>query len=229
MRSAAAIFFAALIAIAAGCSSTPSRPVSNPPTNESSTTSTSAASFSPPPTSQSAVTLASFPTPASVNGWFNVDDSVMGGVSASEGTWVEAGGTGALLFSGTLSTERNGGFASILGPTEPEMGLRASNTTAISISAIGDGRTYLLQLRAGQNGNERWIARFTPPTARPQTESENVLIPFDAFEPVDRFLRPAASNMPLEASSIIQLAVYVLDGQVGEFRLAIERIDAVRL
>lgn len=169
--------------------------------------------------------LISFPTKASVDAWTNVDDSVMGGISASESTWIADGGVGALDFSGVLSTESNGGFASTLGPIDRSIGERATGSSGLRINASGDGRTYLLQLRAGRNDGERWIARFTP-----RTESASVtggeLVPFAEFIAVNRFLGPITPSAPLDPSTISQIGVYVLDAQVGEFRLVLASISA---
>lgn len=178
--------------------------------------------------SPSSAVLVAFPDPASTEGWINVDDSVMGGISASETEWLDGGGEGALVFTGLLSTESNGGFSSVLSPTDRAIGQRASDAIALQVNAIGDGRTYLLQLRAGREGNERWIARFTPLTYRPRTDTEESKIPISSFQFVDRFLRPMQPSTPLDPSTIVQVGVYVLDGQIGQFRLTLESISAIR-
>jgi NADH dehydrogenase [ubiquinone] 1 alpha subcomplex assembly factor 1 len=167
--------------------------------------------------------LVSFPGPASVAAWNNVDDSVMGGVSASTSEWQD----GALVFTGLLSTANNGGFASIFGPPDRSIGARSAGASALGVDAVGDGRTYLLQLRAGASGDDRWISRFTPVPVGDRTLG-TIVMPIAAFEPVDRFLRPINASQPLDPATIMQIGVYVLDGQVGEFRLSLRAITAVR-
>lgn len=181
----------------------------------------------PPPTPNTSV-LFEFATPQSVNGWSSVDDSVMGGISASTTTWVETNGSGALLFSGMMTTEQNGGFTSTLGPSDQRLGRVASGATALGVSAIGDGRTYVMQLRAGKSGQDRWIARFTPTSTSGASNGVLVAIPIDSFTPVNRFLRPITPNSPLDPSTIEQIGIYLIDEQVGDFRLAIEQITAIR-
>ena len=171
--------------------------------------------------------MVSFPDPQSVAEWRNVDDSVMGGVSASTSTWIDSGGIGMLEFTGDLSTERNGGFASTLGPVDRSLGSRASGSRALVVSAVGDGRTYLLQLRAGPSGTDRWISRFTPPVEGPEGAASSVALPLDSFESVNGFLRRIEPNAPLDPATITQIGVYLVDGQVGRFRLAISTIAAV--
>jgi NADH dehydrogenase [ubiquinone] 1 alpha subcomplex assembly factor 1 len=167
--------------------------------------------------------IVSFPDEASISPWRNIDDSVMGGVSASTSTWQD----GALVFTGTLSTANNGGFSSIFAPVDRTLGTRSAGATAFGIDAVGDGRTYVLQLRAGASGDNCWISRFTPPVVDDRTLGD-IVLPISSFEPVDRFLRPTNSSQPLDPATIIQIGVYVLDGQVGEFQLTLRSISAVR-
>ncbi len=171
--------------------------------------------------------LFEFESPQSIAGWSSVDDSVMGGISASTTTWEETDGSGALLFSGRMTTEQNGGFTSTLGPSDQRLGRVASGAAALGVSAVGDGRTYVMQLRAGQSGQDRWIARFTPPST-PGERRRLVSIPIESFAPVNRFLSPITPNSPLDPSTIEQIGIYLIDGQVGNFRLAIEQITAIR-
>jgi len=180
----------------------------------------------PTPATGSGV-LFDFATPQSVTGWSSVDDSVMGGISKSTTTWDDTNGSGALLFSGLMTTEQNGGFASTLGPPDQSLGQVAAGAKALGVNAIGDGRTYVLQLRAGQTGADRWIARFTPSTKPEGTNGNLVSIPLESFAPVDRFLRPTAPRTPFDPATIVQISVYLIDEQIGNFRLAIKAFTAI--
>jgi hypothetical protein len=152
----------------------------------------------------------------------------MGGISASTTTWVETNGSGALLFSGMMTTEQNGGFTSTFGPADQRLGQTAAGSTALGVNAIGDGRTYVMQLRTGQSGQDRWIGRFTPTSTSAESSGALVAIPIDSFAPVNRFLSPATPSAPLDPATIIQIGIYLIDEQVGNFRLAVERITAIR-
>ena len=57
-----------------------------------------------------AMTLFDFDSADAVSGWFSVDDRVMGGVSVSQ---MRYAGDGVARFSGDMSLENNGGFASV--------------------------------------------------------------------------------------------------------------------
>lgn len=169
-----------------------------------------------------------FPDASSVAAWRNVDDSVMGGVSASRSSWVASDGRSAMEFTGDLSTENNGGFASTLSRVDTGLGLRAAGARALGVRAFGDGRTYLLQLHAGPSGADRWISRFTPPSGDTGGAAADIELPLASFEPVNKFLQPVDPQATLDPASISQIGIYVLDGQVGSFRLIFESISALR-
>jgi NADH dehydrogenase [ubiquinone] 1 alpha subcomplex assembly factor 1 len=163
--------------------------------------------------------VVTFADASSIEGWSNVDDTVMGGVSASTTSWE----SGRLVFAGDLSLENNGGFASVRGPIDPVLGEALSGATALAIDAEGDGRTYVLQLRTADES--LYISRFAT-TAGTAGESDQYVLPLADFEPVTRFLEPSPSTLPLDAGMVVQLAVYVLDAQKGSFRLSIAGIGA---
>ena len=88
--------------------------------------------------------LASFDKPDSIRSWKSVNDGVMGGVSEGGFKRTDAN---TLLFSGTLSLENNGGFASIR--TEPRA-MDLTGLSALVVKARGDGRTYWIELRVAR-------------------------------------------------------------------------------
>ena len=210
----------------AASSSTTLAGVASP--DDSTIGSTDAPSVSASPDAIPDDVIISFPDASSVAAWRNVDDSVMGGVSASTSSWVSSGGRGAMEFTGELSTDNNGGFASTLSRVDTGLGMRASGSRALGLRAFGDGRTYLLQLRAGPSGADRWISRFTPPAEDSSGTAANIELPLASFEPVNQFLRPVDPMAALDPATISQIGIYVLDGQVGSFRLVLEGISAVR-
>jgi hypothetical protein len=156
-----------------------------------------------------------FSSAASIEGWSNVDDTVMGGVSSSSTTWE----SGRLVFSGMVSLDNNGGFTSTQSPLDPTLGARFDGADALIVRAEGDGKTYVLQLRTE---TQRYIARFTTVAGA----TNDYPLPLSEFEPVTPFLDPAPDAAPLGPSAVAQAAVYLLDKQTGEFRLAIESITA---
>ena len=160
--------------------------------------------------------VVTFPDEASIEGWTNVDDSVMGGVSASTTSWE----SGRLVFAGDLSLENNGGFTSVRGPVDPDLGALISDATELTLDADGDGRSYLLQLRT----TDEWL--YVSPFTTVDGAPGSFPLELAAFEPVTRFLDPAPDAPPLDASTVVQMAIYLVDGQEGSFRLAVGGITA---
>lgn len=153
-----------------------------------------------------------------VASWTTLNDPVMGGTSTS----TVAYGGGGLVFSGTISLENNGGFASARSPQNPDIGVRATGATALHVRALGDGKTYLLKVgSAGQPWS--YIQRF-PTEAGVQRSYE---LPVADFEPVGMRLDPAPeAPQTLDPSSISQVSVYILDKQQGPFAITVSGIDA---
>ena len=165
------------------------------------------------------VTLFGFAEPDAVAGWSNVDDTVMGGVSASSVAWEY----GALVFAGEVSLENNGGFTSVVSPTIPGLtstgpATGGSPSGAILVEGSGDGRSYVLQLRAGQGGRRLWAQTFTPPAVVGTVE-----LPLADFVATDFRLDPIAPT-PVDLGAVDALAIYLVDGQAGPFRLDLTRI-----
>ena len=100
------------------------------------------------------VVLVDLGDPAAVAGWTTVNDPVMGGRSTS----TVAFGDGGLVFSGNISLDNNGGFASARGPVDAEIGRRATGATSLRVRALGDGKTYVLKVGTGSPGP--YIQRF---------------------------------------------------------------------
>lgn len=156
--------------------------------------------------------------PGKVAGWTTVNDPVMGGRSTSNVTFDNDG----LLFSGVISLENGGGFASARSPQDPAIGQRAAGATSLRVRAVGDGKTYVLKVGAAGLAYG-YIQRFA---TEPGVERSYDL-PVAGFQPVGQRLDPAPdAPQRLDPSSIDQVAVYVLDKQQGPFAITIRGIDA---
>lgn len=154
-----------------------------------------------------------------VAAWTTVNDPVMGGSSTSKITF---GGDG-LVFSGSISLENNGGFASARSPQDPDIGRKASGAKSLRVRARGDGKTYLLKVGiAGQPWS--YIQRFPTEAAAQRTYELSV----EGFQPVGMRLEPEP-NAPqnLDPSSIDQVSVYILDKQQGPFEITVSAIEAI--
>ena len=116
----------------------------------------------------------------------------MGGRSTSTVTF----GDGGLVFSGNISLDNNGGFASARGPVDPDLGRRATGATSLRVRALGDGKTYVLKVETGQPWS--YIQRFSTEAGVRRTYD----LPVGGFQPVGMFLDPVPGAPPLDPSMI---------------------------
>jgi hypothetical protein len=149
--------------------------------------------------------------------WHPVDDVVMGGVSHST---LQPHACGVARFSGIVSLEHGGGFASVR--TEP----RSWNTAgarAFVVRCCGDGRRYKFTARTDDGfDGVQYQARFQPPRG----EWAELELPVAGFVASFRG-RPVRAAGPLDPARIRQLGLMVSDQQAGPFELLLAYVDAV--
>lgn len=152
---------------------------------------------------------------ASMVTWQPIDDTVMGGVSASGARLTREG---TLVFSGTVSLENNGGFASIR--SSPLDGAR-SPARGVTLSIQGDGKRYKVNLRTSDAFDSvQYQAAFDTRAGKWET----IRIPFGEFRPVFRG-RAVTDAPPLDPQHIVSVGFLISDRQAGPFRLEIRAID----
>jgi monofunctional biosynthetic peptidoglycan transglycosylase len=148
--------------------------------------------------------------------WRVVNDGVMGGRSNSD---VELTDDDTALFTGSLSLENNGGFASIRG-SFPTLDLSAYE--GVTLRVRGDGRTY--QLRFRMDGSFDGVAHGTSFETRAGEWTE-ISVPFSRFQPTFRGYRPRGAG-PLDPSRIQQVTFLLGDKKEGPFELEIAWVRA---
>ncbi|MDT8323241.1 MAG: CIA30 family protein [Bacteroidota bacterium] len=164
------------------------------------------------------VTVFDFSHPESTERWRSVDDVVMGGVSASRLVFVP---DGHAVFSGTLSLENNGGFASVRSvPGKYALG----DFDGLRLRIRGDGRTYRLRLRMDEGFDGVAYQAAFPTEVGAWT---TVDIPFSSFRATYRG-RDIPTAPALDAGNIRQVGFMIADRQEGAFRLEIALITATR-
>ncbi|MGB2922527.1 MAG: CIA30 family protein [Mycobacterium sp.] len=209
-RTQISIVFTCLAFLTVSCGNTGRTANADETTNVPQTPDSSAQAASP-------VALVNLQEADEVAAWTTVNDPVMGGLSTS-GISFDDGG---LVFSGNISLENNGGFASTRSPQNPDIGRRATGAEALRVHARGDGKTYLLKV--GIEGQPwSYIQRFpTQPAVQRIYE-----LPVGGFQPVGMRLDPAPdAPQALDPSRINQVAVYILEQQ-GPFEITVSMIDA---
>mgnify|MGYP001445678912 FL=1 len=150
-----------------------------------------------------------------LNNWNIVNDDVMGGVSKS---YLSLNDENNLIFSGNVSLDNNGGFAS------SRMSLSSQSLNGIKSFKIkfrGDGNIYKLRLR--QN-NMR--ASYSSDFKSVKDKWVEVNIPVEDFIPTWRGY--SYNNYPaLDIEKINSLGIHISDKQEGEFKLEIKYIKAI--
>lgn len=147
--------------------------------------------------------------------WTIVNDGVMGGVSQSTAMLTE---DGWLRFTGDVSLENNGGFASIRS-LPARLGLSDENGMRIVVQ--GDGQRYQLHLYTADNPNISYVASFETTAG----ERETIDIPFARFVPTFRG-RVLSDVAPLTPAAVVAVGFLIADYQAGTFELEVETIAA---
>lgn len=150
--------------------------------------------------------------------WLPVNDSVMGGISNSA---LEVHPEGIAHFSGTVSIENNGGFASIRTLVE---GNRMDGYSGIRMRIKGDGNTYSLRLRTNRQFDG---VSFRSMFETKEGEWLDIDVPFDSFSPTFRG-RTLRNIGPLEPASVRQMGILISSKQTGPFSLYIDWIAAYK-
>ena len=148
------------------------------------------------------------------SGWVVVNDGVMGGVSQSR---AELSNRGTLWFTGTVSLENNGGFASIRHTSEA-FGIGPGD--GISVNVKGDGRKYQLRVRTSN--------RFDGIAYKADFQTVNgawqeLQIPWADFTATYRG-RSIPGAPALNGEKIAQVGFLIADGVQGDFELEIAAI-----
>ncbi len=149
---------------------------------------------------------------AQATNWRSIDDVVMGGVSDSTFESTDDGAT----FTGEVSLENGGGFASVRAPDEAR---DLSAYDAFQLRLRGDEQRYWWTTYTGPN-SPSYRARLQPaPTW------ETVTIPFDDLTPYHRGTR-VPDAPPFAPSSVYSVGFLIADKQDGVFGLEVAWIRA---
>jgi len=153
--------------------------------------------------------------------WQIVNDSVMGGISRSA---LRMHDDGYAIFSGTVSLENNGGFASVRTQAQSPVDLSAFD--GLSVHVFGDGKTYNLRLRTVRNGQPTrysYEAGFTTTAGEWETHK----LAYSDFKLIFRG-RDVQGNPELNSDAIFEIGFMIKDGQEGAFELSVRKLAVYR-
>jgi monofunctional biosynthetic peptidoglycan transglycosylase len=162
--------------------------------------------------------LFDFQAPTNSPAWQIVNDDVMGGVSTSRFQILTNGGT---VFSGVVSLENNGGFASVRSsPTRHDL----TGCGGFVIRLRGDGRRYKFTVRT-ETGFDAPLYQCAFETKRGEWEEHRLA--FKDFVPTFRG-RILTGVPPLDPGKITSVGLLISEKQNGPFQLEVAWIKAAR-
>ena len=164
----------------------------------------------------SEIALFDFQAATNSTAWQVVNDDVMGGVSTSQFQLLTNGGA---IFSGVVSLENNGGFASVRSNPVRE---NLNGLDAFVLRARGDGRRYKFTVRT-ESGFD--APNYQAEFATKRGEWEEHRSPFKDFVPTFRG-RVLTDVPPLNPAKLATVGVLIADKQAGPFRLEMGWIKA---
>ena len=145
--------------------------------------------------------------------WRSIDDPVMGGVSESQFVATDEGAA----FTGTVSLEQGGGFASVRAP-ESHYDLDAHD--GLQLRLRGDGKRYWLTMYTETGGSVSYRTQLAPPA-----DWSTVAVAFDRLAPYRRG-RHVPNAPPFDSSQVRTLGFLIADKQAGPFQLEVAWIRA---
>lgn len=159
--------------------------------------------------------LFDFTDPNAANAWHAIDDRVMGGISRGK---LRHDPAGYAAFEGTVSLERNGGFASVRSRPAAR-GLPGAAACVIEIH--GDNKQFKFSLLTDDGFDSlNYQASFTPSG----TDWQTLRLPLEAFRASVRG-REVPGAPPHDPARIRQVGLMITARQAGPFALDLKRIS----
>ncbi|MES2718744.1 MAG: CIA30 family protein [Pseudomonadota bacterium] len=159
-------------------------------------------------------TLFDFTDPSAATAWHAIDDRVMGGISRST---LRHDPAGHAVFEGTVSLERNGGFASVRS-SPGQRGLSGGGICLIELR--GDNKQFKLSLLTDDGFDSlNYQASFAPKG----TDWQTLHLPLADFRASFRG-REVTDAPPLAPARIRQVGLMIAARQAGAFALDIRWI-----
>ena len=158
------------------------------------------------------ITLFNFSKGVNIENWRIVNDDVMGGISTSK---FKLSNSGYGVFQGNVSTENNGGFASVRYIMDE---VNIEEASAIRIKVKGDGKNYQFRIKNKTSDYFSYVTTFT--TSGDWQTIEMQLNDFYAS------FRGRKLDLPnFNKKAIEQIAFLIANGTDETFKLEIDKIE----
>ena len=148
------------------------------------------------------------------NQWRIVNDGVMGGLSSSNAI---VNNDSKIVFSGNVSLENNGGFASLRSPVKD---YDFSEFTGLELKLKTDGKFYSTSMKETSYFTGYF---YTKSFETKKDEWIVVQIPFNQFK-LYYFGQETNSNKKIPLNNIKEISLLIGDKQAGEFKAEIDYI-----
>lgn len=153
----------------------------------------------------------SFDRGVDIGDWYVLNDGVMGGVSSSS-IKIDKNGYGS--FEGNVSTDNNGGFASIRYASVVQL----KKAKLVKLKIKGDGKNYQFRLKKKTTDYQSYIHTFAT-----SGEWETIEINLDELFPS---FRGRKLDMPnFDANKFEELSLLIANGKNESFKLKIDSIE----
>jgi len=152
----------------------------------------------------------------SENQWRIVNDGVMGGLSTSKAI---VNNDNKIVFSGNVSLENNGGFASLRSPVKD---YNFEKFSGIEIKIKGDGNLYSMSMKETTYFNGYF---YTSTFETKKDEWIVVQIPFNEFK-LYYYGKETNSSKKIPLNNIKEISLLIGDKQEGGF---ITEVDYIKL
>lgn len=158
--------------------------------------------------------LFDFSSPEKSGDWYTINDDVMGGISQSN---IHLNADKTATFTGKVSLENNGGFASIRSRLDIN---KESIFNGVALRIKGDGNKYNIRFRTHTNFDGY---AYSAKIETVEGVWKEYRLPFKDFKPTYRGYT-LSNKPPLESADIAQIGVLISDKQSGEFEITIDWI-----
>ena len=156
--------------------------------------------------------LYDFNKTSTLDGWYTVNDDVMGGRSTCSFGITEQGHA---LFTGQVSLENNGGFSSVHYRFSP---VEITGYQFLALRVKGDGKRYQVRIKDRAGNYYSYIAYFTS-----SGEWQNIRIPLKEMYPS---FRGRTLEMPnFNESKIEEFALLIGNKEEEAFSIEIDKIE----
>ena len=146
--------------------------------------------------------------------WFQLNDDIMGGVSSGKFSFFKH----ILTFSGKLSLENKGGFASIRSKTDA---MNLHSVKKFKLRVRGDGKDYYFNISSSNFvADPGFQAKFK--TEKGQWQE--IELALNDFSPA---FGSRSSKSDLDMSKVKIMGLIISDKQAGSFKLEIDWIKSV--